>query len=111
MKRKHDRNPVFGKRLRYLRELYRLSQNELATALGVESEYGPNVIGSWERQTREPSFNTLVKIAEFFGVSTDYLLGVTSDVEPKDAILIKTQNLNDDERQLILNIIDAVKKS
>lgn len=68
---------MFGQRLRYLRELYGLSQTEMADLLDVPTKYGPNVIGSWENQKREPNYNTLVQIARLFGVTTDYLLGTT----------------------------------
>lgn len=40
--------------------------------------YSVKAIITWENGTREPNLKTLIKIADFFGVSLDYLLGRTS---------------------------------
>lgn len=110
MTKTQDRNPIFGERLKYLRETYNLSQAELADELGVPTKYGPNVIGTWEKTKREPNFNTLGRIASFFGVTTDYLLGLEAENENmKDALLIKTQNLSEKDRAIILRIVDTFK--
>lgn len=66
---------VFGKRLRELRQAQSVSQMELATALGLTQ----NAIGMMERGHRGTTIEKLVVLAEFFHVSTDYLLGITDD--------------------------------
>jgi len=48
-----------------------LTQRKLAQAIGVAS----GTLGMYEVNRRRPDYATLVKIAEFFGVSTDELLG------------------------------------
>ena len=60
-----------GKRLKYLREKKGLKQEELAKALSVS----PSAIGMYERDYREPSSDLLIKFANFFDVTTDFLLG------------------------------------
>ena len=60
-----------GSRLKELREKKGLKQEELALALSVS----PSAIGMYERDYREPSDELLIKIADFFNVTTDYLLG------------------------------------
>lgn len=47
------------------------SQQSFADFFGVAQ----STVGSWESGSREPDFNTLLKLADLFGVSTDYLLG------------------------------------
>ena len=44
-------------------------------AMGECCGLSKNIIGMYERGEKEPSLKTLIKIADFFEVSTDYLLG------------------------------------
>lgn len=61
---------MFSERLKKLREDKGLSQAEFAKIIGVErTRYG-----KWENKGFEPPYETLVKIADYFDVSTDYLL-------------------------------------
>lgn len=61
---------MLGVRIAALRKQAGLSQAELARRLQVS----PSAIGMYEQGRREPSGQTLVAMAELFGVSTDYLL-------------------------------------
>ena len=49
-----------------------LSQADLAKAMSVNQR----TISNWEKSVRQPDFETLAMLAEFFQVSTDYLLGL-----------------------------------
>ncbi len=71
---------MFNERLRFLRESSGMTQIELANKIGVAATTYRN----YENTSREPNYDTLVKIASVLGVSTDYLLGVQSS---------ETQNL------------------
>jgi len=62
---------LFGKNLRTLRLSEKISQDELGKNLGVCNQ----TVSFWEIGKREPDLDTLVKIADYFQVSTDYLLG------------------------------------
>ena len=62
----------FGKTVRELRCEQGISQRELGNRLGVCNQ----TVSFWEGGQREPDLDTLVKIANYFEVSTDYLLGV-----------------------------------
>ncbi|MEY8311766.1 helix-turn-helix domain-containing protein [Oscillospiraceae bacterium 42-9] len=65
---------MFKIRLKELREEKGMNQREFAAALGVS----PATVGMWESGAREPrSFEQLQRIADYFAVSTDYLLGIT----------------------------------
>ena len=62
---------VFEERLKEQRKLYGLTQREIAERLGMSQ---PSYI-RYENGTAEPSQENLVKIADIFDVSVDYLLG------------------------------------
>lgn len=57
------------KRLRIARNL---SQVDLAKVLGVTKQS----ISNWENNNIQPSIDMLIRLSEFFSVSTDYLLGL-----------------------------------
>lgn len=76
----------FSERLTSLRKEKELSQYELADLLG----YSRGQIGNYEQGTREPDHSTLEKIADFFNVSIDYLLGKSNVRESADKILEKS---------------------
>lgn len=59
-----------GKKLEQLREESGLNQKEVSEKLG----YSKNVFGTYEREERTPSIETLVHIADFFGVSIDSMV-------------------------------------
>ena len=66
---------IFSRRLKGLRVAKGASQNAVAETVGIAAvvyqryEYGEN----------EPRFEVLCKLADYFGVSTDYLLGRTDE--------------------------------
>jgi transcriptional regulator with XRE-family HTH domain len=66
---------TFGARLRELRQNKGMTQAELAKALAL----GESTISFYEADRREPDYQTLNAVADFFGVTTDYLLGRTDD--------------------------------
>jgi transcriptional regulator with XRE-family HTH domain len=65
--------PSLGERLAYLRNQKGLSQAELARLLNM----GQSTIAMYEKDRRHPDMDILRRLADFFGVSTDYLLGRT----------------------------------
>ena len=62
---------MFGQNLKNLRTSKNLSQSKLGKILGISS----STIGMYEQGRRFPDQTTLTKIADYFDVSTDYLLG------------------------------------
>ena len=64
----------FDKILKLLRNERQLSQQELADALGISK----SSINMYERGERQPNFEVLETIADYFNVDIDYLLGRTS---------------------------------
>lgn len=62
---------MFKTRVKEARKRKGLTQKQLATYLNLSA----NAICEWEKGRSEPSFDTLKKIADYFGVSVNYLLG------------------------------------
>ena len=62
---------MLAKKLKALREKKGMSQAELASVLDVAQQ----TVASWERENSSPNYDILLKIAAFFHVSTDELLG------------------------------------
>jgi len=63
---------ILSERLKELRLDSGIKQIELAAALSVNQR----TISNWENNVNEPTAETIVKIAKYFGVTTDYLLGL-----------------------------------
>lgn len=80
---------VFSIRFKTLRAEKELSQQILSDKLKISK----SSINMYERGEREPSFATLISIADFFDVDIDYLLG-RQDKKRKIDILINTPNSN-----------------
>lgn len=62
---------VLSKRLSELRKRKKLTQQRLAEKIGITRD----TLSNYETGRREPDYNTLILFADFFHVSTDYLLG------------------------------------
>ena len=67
----------FGERLKDLRLEKNLSQKELAEKL--DKKITQSAIGLWELEKRVPNLDAVILLAEFFGVSLDYMAGVVDD--------------------------------
>lgn len=99
MKNNENKNN-FKKILKFLRQQNKLNQKSLGAAIG----YGYTAISNYESGRNEPSINDLIKLADFFNVSVDFLIGHTCDIneETKYLIEIKAAKIN--------NIIDEAKE-
>ncbi|WP_286058063.1 helix-turn-helix domain-containing protein [Bacillus mojavensis] len=67
---------MFNKKLIALRKSKKLTQEEMANKIGVHR----GTYANYERGHRQPDYDTLKKIADFFEVTIDYLLD--QDFEP-----------------------------
>lgn len=68
----------FPERLRKLREKKKLNQTQYGKLFNLSKQ----AISSYENGGSRPSHETLIKMAEFFEVSIDYLFGLTGDPTP-----------------------------
>ncbi len=66
---------MFGDRLKELRKEKKLKQEDIAEICDVASQ----TISNWENNITQPPFEVVKKIAEYFGVTIDYLLNFTQD--------------------------------
>ncbi|PEU28625.1 helix-turn-helix domain-containing protein [Bacillus wiedmannii] len=71
---------MFGTRLHTLRKERKLRQEDMAKQLGIAR----TTYAMYEQGNREPDYSTLIKLATFFEVSIDYLLGTTETRQVKD---------------------------
>lgn len=67
---------IFGKRLKELRQKNGETQNDLAEILQVNT----SMISLWETGKNYPEVKKLIEIAEYYEVTTDFLLGLTNEI-------------------------------
>jgi len=98
---------MVGQRLKILRREKKIRQEDLATAIGVRK----STVSNYETDKDNPSDNIKVKIALFFNVSLDYLLGIVNDPIPfyNPEIFILLPNMNNDEKMLLADFIAFIK--
>ena len=70
-----NKENIFGERVYLLRKQAGLSQKQLGVVLGLSNK----AICTMEGGSRGTTIERLVMLAEYFHVSTDYLLGITDD--------------------------------
>jgi transcriptional regulator with XRE-family HTH domain len=75
-------NNYFSENIRRLRKERELTQETLADFLGVTFQ----AVSKWERGESYPDIELLPTVADFFGVTTDYLLGVDAQRNEKDIL-------------------------
>jgi len=73
---------MFAERLKELRKEAHLTQIELAKRLGI----GQSSYADWERGKKNPTQENLIKIAQFFNVPLDYLVGNSDKKDELDNI-------------------------
>lgn len=64
----------FGENLKILRKSRNITQKELGSIIGLSKA----VVSKYENGLGYPTFDVPIRIAQYFGVTTDYLLGVAS---------------------------------
>ena len=89
-----------------------MTREELAQKIG----YTRTAISAWEIGRNEPSNADTIKLAEYFGVSTDYLLGKSDIRNPEKVDIDKAdvafasgiKGLNETNKMIIKNTIEAL---
>ena len=92
--------PTIGMRLKELRLAKQLYQEQVAQIIGVNK----STVSSYENDMRQPPYDTLVKLARLYHVSTDYLLGVT------DARSLDVRGLTEAEIDVISELVSIIAK-
>ena len=103
-----------GNRIKKLREEKNMKQVDLARVLSISS----SAVGMYERDEREPNDEITLKLAEYFGVSTDYLLGKSDIRNPEELNKVQfanaggldTKGLDEEDLEELQRQIDYIKK-
>ncbi len=82
-------------RLKELRDEKKLSQEEVAKAIGTSQTN----IGRWEKGLNEPSSGFVIKLANYFEVSIDYLLGREDDFG--NVVVSENNEITPEEKELL----------
>lgn len=108
---------MFSDELRKLRKQKKLNQTSLAEAVGMSQA----TVAAWENGTRKPDVETISFLADYFGVTVDYLMG--REESPKEAptprderraqmeeILLRMPQDKYDQALAILEVLAAEQK-
>ncbi|AXU54397.1 TPA: helix-turn-helix transcriptional regulator [Clostridioides difficile] len=99
----------FGDRIKQLRENMNLSREELSNKINISY----SALSKYETNNRFPDKVTLNKIADFFDVSTDYLLGRNKNISNEEDKEVKElvdiiYKLDKEDRDAVLKILDSL---
>lgn len=92
-------NSMIADKIKFLREEKGMTQADLAKQLGITR----SSVNAWEMGISTPSTQYLLELSHMFKVSTDYLLGISSDA------CIKTEGLSSEDIKLIYKIIEHLR--
>ncbi len=95
----------FGKRLRELRVQKGLTQVEAASRLGVSK----SALNMYERGDREPGFEKLQKMCEFYGTDLNDLFGVPCRVPPSGQDFSYNESFSAESEQYISGVLRSRK--
>ncbi len=96
---------VTRKRIQILRREKGLIQNELAKFLSVTRP----ILSNWETGKTLPDAGSLIKLAEYFDVSTDYLLGLSDVRKVSYRIEDFLDELSSEDKASVINFIEYLK--
>lgn len=91
----------FGEILKELLEQHNLSQKQLAESLDMS----PSALSNYIQGIREPDYSTLLRIAGYFGVTTDFLLNHPHELKlshSEELLLRIFRSLTDDQKEFYL---------
>jgi len=91
---------MLNEKIKTLRIARGINQVEMAESLGVSKQ----CISNWENDNIQPSVEMLIKIAVYFNVTTDYLLGMS------DKRQLSVDGLSEKQIAHISMLIDDLKK-
>lgn len=81
---------MIGKQLKALRMNSKKSQTEVCNSLNIEQ----STLANYENDKRIPKIDILIKIANYYNVSVDYLLGRTENQNISTDYQLKTEQIN-----------------
>lgn len=95
----------FSSIIKALRIQHKMTQQDLAEIVGLT----PTGISYWESGKAIPNVETLEKLASYFNVTVDYLLGKKemSDNDKKTVLFRKAEEVPLEQQEVLWNIIDS----
>ena len=90
----------FSQRLKQLRSDKHMTQEQVANRIGLTA----SMVSSYETDIRLPSYEVLVKIANLFGTTIDYLLC------REDKRYLDISMLNDEEAAVVCDMVNILIK-
>lgn len=94
---------MFYQILRSLREKDGLSQTRFAQEIG----FSQAAISAWENNTREPGIDALLKIARYFNISVDYLVGNASSIPSNFKVKKESRSMDETELFALFNLLPS----
>lgn len=111
---------MFADILKRLRQSRNVNQKQFANAVFIS----PSAVSQYETGRTMPSRETLERIAKYFDVSTDYLLGTSSIAEIEDLLnqdyctgvtvselVDKCMSVKGKHRETLLDVVEALEQS
>ena len=101
---------MVGSRLKEIRKEKGVTQKVLASVIGVTE----TAVSMYETGINDPNDNVKLKIASYFGVSLDYLIGTIDDrVMPynRDTFLILPNVINKNYREILLRFVNVLDET
>lgn len=92
---------MFYERIKELRNSLGINQVEFGRRLGVTKQ----CISNWENGNIQPSIDMLIRICNLFSISSDYLLGLTSE------LTVDVSGLSSEQIRHVQNIVNDIKSA
>jgi len=92
---------LFGLRLKTLRLAKDLTQEQLADKI---KDVGVGSVSGYERGSQRPSVDVVIELCKFFGVSSDFLLGLSSSMD------FNLAPLTDEQVMYVMGLINLFVK-
>ena len=98
-----------------LMEINNISAYKLTSDTGLNH----SSVNGWKKGIAKPSFDAIIKISDYFNVTTDYLLGKSDNPTPPDtstpyvspdefAIIEKLRTLPEEKRRLAMELVNQL---
>lgn len=102
---------TFGERLKELRLGRKLTQREVAQKVGIST----STLAMYEGGRREPDLDTLIKLARFYGVTVDYLVGTEEELSPEEQLrrlgaYLRGSGATEEDVRTILTLLEMRRK-
>ena len=86
---------LIGKRIKDLRKKRKLTQAELSDSINI----GQSTLANFENGKRTIPVDIVIQLAQFFNVSTDYLLGLSNSPNMRE--IIHGEQLSSEEKEIV----------